>query len=59
MQAYFDFLTQRARSEGASAYHRGEPRHAPQRFGTYSGAWIEGWDNASFEVSDAMQAVAA
>lgn len=58
MQAYFDFLTQRARSEGASAYHRGEPRHAPQRLGTYSGAWIEGWDVASFEALDAELAAA-
>lgn len=54
MQAYIDFLTQRARSEGASAYYRGEPRHAPQRLGTYSGAWVDGWDAASFEMLDAM-----
>lgn len=59
MQAYFDFLTQRAHSEGASAYHCGEPRHAPQRLGTYSGAWVDGWDMASFQALDAELAVAS
>lgn len=59
MQAYFDFLTQRARNEGASAYHRGEPRHAPQRLGTYSSAWVEGWDTASCEAIDSALAVAS
>lgn len=60
-QAFFDFIANRARSEGRAAYHTNEPRHAPARFGTYSGNWVEGWDAAALEAAqtDTRQKLAA
>jgi hypothetical protein len=59
MQALIDFVTARARSKGAAAFHAGEDRQAPPEFGTYSGAWVEGWDNAAFDELSSAVPVAA
>ena len=39
-------IGQRAFSEGAAAYQAGKARHAPARFGVYSGDWVRGYDDA-------------
>lgn len=43
---YFNFLSGRAFNAGAAAYRAGWTRHAPAHFGTYSGVWVDGWDEA-------------
>ena len=43
---YEKLIGERAAAEGAAAFYAGHPRHAPARFGTYSGRWVDGYDNA-------------
>lgn len=44
---YLNFLSVRAFNAGAAAFKSGLKRHAPAHLGTYSGSWVEGWDEAS------------
>lgn len=48
MCALTDLKNARARQEGYDAYHAQLPRHAPERFGVFSGKWVEGWEAAAF-----------
>ena len=49
LQAFFNYLKKRAFVEGYAAYKNKEPRHAPARFGVYSGNWTEGYDQAALD----------
>lgn len=49
IQAFIDFISQRARKAGYGAYHAGAERRAPAGFGEYSGAWVEGWNAAMLD----------
>ena len=49
MGALTEFQNGRARQEGHDAYHAQLPRHAPERFGVFSGKWVEGWDAAALD----------
>ena len=59
MQAFFDFLAQRARNEGREAYETGQPCYAPQHVRTYAGYWVEGWEAAALEALGSAIPVAA
>lgn len=49
MGALTEFQNDRARQEGHDSYHAQLPRHAPERFGVFSGKWVEGWEAAAFD----------
>lgn len=51
MGALTELKNDRARQEGHDAYHAQSPRHAPERFGIFSGKWVEGWDAARLDFS--------
>lgn len=41
-----NLIGKRAFAAGAAAYQTGQPRHAPEKFGVYSGEWVRGYDDA-------------
>ena len=47
MDALTDFRNDRAFKEGYDAYIAKLGRHAPARFGVFSGKWVEGWEAAA------------
>lgn len=49
MSALTKLRNDRAFREGYEAYAAQLPRHAPARFGVFSGKWVEGWDAAAIE----------
>jgi len=49
MDAFTKFIAERAFNEGRAAYLAGHSRHAPERFGVYSGDWVRGWEAVSLE----------
>jgi ribosome modulation factor len=42
----------RAFQEGYAAYIAKFARHAPARFGVFSGHWVEGWEAAAIDAAD-------
>lgn len=49
--AFFDFITQRARSAGRDAYLKGDCCKAPAIFGDYAFNWTEGWTQAALDAA--------
>lgn len=58
IQAYVDFVTNRAREEGYNAFKDGFERRAPAHFNEYAGAWVEGWNQAALDALDAGNPIA-
>jgi hypothetical protein len=54
---YERLIGERAAAEGVAAFCAGHPRHAPARFGTYSGRWVDGYDNALIAAESAVATV--
>jgi hypothetical protein len=43
MNAFLQFRTNRAFSDGMKAYRTGHPPHAPMHYCEHSGDWVRGW----------------
>ena len=52
MDALTDYRNNRAFDEGYAAYLAEIGRHAPARFGVFSGKWVEGWEAAAMHNVD-------